>query len=307
MAENLEEITYAYLETSNYCNLDCRYCNRRDVVKKPLHMSLEQWDTVLKKLSSEPIKEAKLMGLGEPFLHPYFHEICRRFKKVFPGAFTISATNCQFKLNDNFIKTLPYIDLLYLSIDGYKENYEKDRRGAHWDKLIKFLDDLSQINIGKTRITINYVVTDKNYRDIDKIHALVAEKYKYIEEVRLNIAQWWGEDEDINMVFDTGFYGTLIKYKHNVKGKAPWTFADCFWPKNGFYMNVDGTVRICCLNTSTEPIGNLFYSSLDKILQSPKRKEIAEGCRINSPRIHCRKCDYKKLSPILERIFNGQG
>lgn len=300
-----ERITYAYLETSNFCNIDCRFCNRRDVVRQPRHMPLNEWDTVLEKLSSEPVREAKLMGLGEPFLHPDFYEICRRFRVAFPSAFTITATNCQHGLNGNFIKTLPSIDLLYLSVDGYGENYERDRKGANWPRLLKFLDELSTIDRGKTRIAINFVVTGRNYPDIEKINRLVSERYGFIEEVRLNIAQWWGEDQDIKVEFTEGLYETLIRYKKNVKGKAPWGFHDCFWPKSGFYMDVSGDVRICCLNTSASPVGNIFKSSLDELLESPKRRQVAVECRQNSPGVHCRRCDYKKLSPALERVFKG--
>src|SRR3989338_5817344 len=146
------EINYAYLETTNVCNLHCKYCNRQNVVKQSKHMMLDDWNKVLDKLSSQPINEAKLMGLGEPFFHPHFDEICRRFKAVFPSAFTISATNCQYKLGENFISALPFIDLLYLSVDGYMETYERDRDGAKWSNLINFLEDLSNIDTGRTRI-----------------------------------------------------------------------------------------------------------------------------------------------------------
>jgi radical SAM protein with 4Fe4S-binding SPASM domain len=266
-------------------------------------MSLEDWDIVLDKLSSQPINEAKLMGLGEPFFHPHFDEICRRFKAVFPSAFTISATNCQYKINKNFIKALPFINLLYLSVDGYMESYERNRNGATWSKLIEFLDDLSNIDVKRTRITINYVVDDNNFRDIEKIHDLVSKKYNFIEEVRLNIAQWWNENEELQFELKEETYSTLIKYKQNVKGKAPWTFSDCFWPTKGFYMDVYGDVKICCLNTSTEPIGNIFKSSVEDILNAPKRRQIADECKKDTPSIHCKKCDYKRLSLILEKIF----
>lgn len=298
------KITYAYLETSNFCNLNCMFCNRQNVVKQPRHMSLYEWDIVLDKLSSQPINEAKLMGLGEPFLHPEFHEICRRFKKTFPSAFTITATNCQYKLNDNFIKTLPYIDLLYLSIDGYEESYEKNRGGAKWARLIEFLDDLTRLYIKHSRITINYVVSNNNFKDIEKIHDLVSKKYPFIEEVRLNIAQWWGEKEDVQFEMSEEFFSTLIKYKQNVKGKANWNFSDCFWPDKGFYMDVNGDVKICCLNTSTRPIGNIFKSPLNKIMESPRRRQIANDCKMNAVGTHCEKCDYKRLSPILEKIIH---
>lgn len=304
-----DPITYAYLETTNFCNLDCAYCNRRDVVQTARHMSLENWEVVLQKLAGHPIREAKLMGLGEPFMHPQFHTICRRFRETFPEAFTIVATNCQYRITENFTKALPYISLLYLSIDGWEEHYEKDRAGATWPRLLEFLDQLSTIDRGKTRITINCVVTTENYGDIPRLHELVRTRYPFIEEVRLNLAQWWSEDEDCPVDFvsvGSDFYNTLVKYRANVKGKAPWTFSQCFWPQSGLYMDVNGDVKICCLNTSTAPIGNLFRQPLEEIMNATKRLAVRRECASDTPGAHCRKCDYKRLAPVLERIFKAE-
>ena len=80
----MDKITYAYLETTNYCNLDCSFCNRSDVIGPLKHMSLENWGKLLDGIKHHPIKEAKLMGMGEPMLHPQFDEVCRMFKEVFP-------------------------------------------------------------------------------------------------------------------------------------------------------------------------------------------------------------------------------
>lgn len=298
----MREITYAYLETTTYCNLDCSFCNRRDVVKTPQHMSLERWQIVLDKLKDHPIKEAKLMGLGEPFLHPDFDEICKRFKQTFPECFVIVATNCQYKLNKRFVEALKYIDLLYLSVDGYKDNYEKNRYPAKWGKLIQFLDRLNEIGDINTRLTINYVVTDENYLDIEKVNRMVGERYPYVEEVRLNIAQWWGEGEQIDFEFNDDFFDTLKRYKRNVKGKSPWDYSDCFWPKSGFYMNADGSVRVCCLNTNSTPLGNIFTDDFSSILNSVRLLEIEGQCANNTPGIHCKSCDYKSLEPVLAKI-----
>jgi len=78
----LKPITYAYMETTNYCNLDCSFCNRKEVIGELEHMPLEKWRTLLENIKHHPIKEAKLMGMGEPFLHPQFHEVCN-IQRVF--------------------------------------------------------------------------------------------------------------------------------------------------------------------------------------------------------------------------------
>ena len=300
-------ITYAYLETTNYCNLSCTFCNRDEVVKKLKHMSLTDWRLVLEKLKDQPIKEAKLMGLGEPFLHPKFSSICQMFKEYFPDAFLIVATNCQYKMNKNFTDSLKFIDLLYLSIDGYKESYEKFRPPSKWSKLIKFLEELKNINRYKCKITCNYVVNKENIVDISKIDSL-CDNYN-LEELRLNIAQDWSEDKSLsNSNTISGYTTEQIEYlkknySENIKGKAPWTWSDCFWVNTGIYMTVEGNLKVCALNTDTEPLGNIFNQSISEILNSEKMSEIREGCNKNIPSKHCQNCSYKELSPILEELI----
>ena len=302
-------ITYAYLETTNYCNLSCTFCNRDEVVKKLKHMSLTDWKLVLEKLKDQPIKEAKLMGLGEPFLHPKFSTICKMFKDYFPNAFLIVATNCQYKMNNNFKESLKYIDLLYLSIDGYKESYEKFRPPSKWSKLIIFLDEIKKINRYGCRITCNYVVNTENIDDISKVKKHICDEYD-LEELRLNIAQDWSEDKSLsNSDFISGYSSKQINflkenYSSNIKGKAPWIYSDCFWVNTGIYMTVEGNLKVCALNTDTESLGNIFKDPVEKILNSKKMNEIRDGCNNNSPTKHCNNCSYKELSPILEKLIS---
>ena len=74
----------------------------------------------------------------------------------------------------------------------------------------------------------------------------------------------------------------------------------------GFYMNVNGDVKICCLNTNTTPIGNVFTDNIVDILNSKKRIAIQNANAINQPLQHCKACDYKSLSPVISKIRNYQ-
>ena len=304
-----EPITYAYLETTNYCNLDCVFCNRRDVVSQETlkHMSLENWDRILNILAPHPINEAKLMGLGEPFFHPYYDQITLRFKETFPKAFVISATNLQYKINDKFFKASQNLDLLYLSIDGYKETYEAARPGSKWARLINSLDEIQKritsfkIN---TRFEINFVATPDTIHSLDNVYKIY-EDYDFITDIRVNLAQWWGEDEKLELDYSSDYLSILRKYKDKVKGKAPWDFKDCFWPKRGIYMTVDGSVKVCCINTSTSPIGNIFLDDLDEMRQKSKLNNIRNDLINNvQDNTHCKTCSYKVLSPVLDKIIN---
>ena len=165
----MDKITYAYLETTNYCNLDCSFCNRDEVIGSLKHMSLDDWGKLLDGIKHHPIQEAKLMGMGEPMLHPQFDEVCRMFKEVFPKCKLIVATNCQYNINDKFRECMKYIDMLYFSIDGYKESYERDRSPAKWSKLLKFLEQFKSVDRYDCDVVVNYVVNAYNVQDIRKV------------------------------------------------------------------------------------------------------------------------------------------
>ena len=302
----MDKITYAYLETTNYCNLDCSFCNRMDVIGPLKHMSLDDWEKLLDGIKHHPIEEAKLMGMGEPMLHPQFDEVCRMFKETFPKCKVIVATNCQYNINDKFRESLKYIDMLYLSIDGYEENYERDRAPAKWKKLIRFLDQFESVDRHDCDVVVNYVVNAYNVYDIPKIDEL---RVNYdLGELRLNIAQIWDADTKMSDdVATSGYTKHQLDYlKKNyggkIMGKSKWDFKDCFWVNNAIYTTVEGNVKMCCMNTGAEPFGNLFENSIDEIREMVDYQNVKRGCETNNPTSHCKNCSYKELTPILEYV-----
>jgi MoaA/NifB/PqqE/SkfB family radical SAM enzyme len=302
----MDKITYAYLETTNYCNLDCSFCNRTDVIGPLKHMSLEDWGKLLDGIKHHPIQEAKLMGMGEPMLHPQFDEVCRMFKEVFPKCKLIVATNCQYNINDKFRNCMKYIDMLYFSIDGYEKNYERDRAPAKWKKLIRFLDQFESVDRHECNVVVNYVVNAYNVYDIPKIDEL---RVNYnLGELRLNIAQIWDADTKMSDdVATSGYTKHQLDYlKKNyggkIMGKSKWDFKDCFWVNNAIYTTVEGHVKMCCMNTGAEPFGNLFENTIDEIRLMDDYQNVKKGCQTNNPTSHCKNCSYKELTPILEYV-----
>jgi len=295
-------ITYVYLETTNYCNLNCSFCNRDEVIGALKHMPLFQFREMLEKIKHHPVREGKLMGMGEPFLHPQFDEVCKLFKEYFPDAYLIVATNCQYRPRERFNNAMKYIDNLYFSIDGYMESYERDRSPAKWPRLIKFLDSFKDMDRHGCKVVCNYVVNPDNVQDIQTIHDKIVVPYG-LEELRLNIAQNWSEDKSM----PGGYTRDQINYlsenwKDNIKGKSEWDWEDCFWVKEGLYTTVEGNVKMCCLNTGAKPFGNMFETDLEEIRNSEDYQNVKMGCLTNNPTSHCKNCSYKELIPMLSEI-----
>ena len=306
----MKPITYAYLETTNYCNLQCSFCNRDEVIGALQHMPLSKFKKMLDGLKHHPIREAKLMGMGEPMLHPQFDEVCKTFKEYFPEAFLIVATNCQYNIGEGrplrkrFKNALQYIDLLYFSIDGYDKSYERDRSPAKWSRLLSFLGDFKEIDRKECRVTCNYVVNPENVTDIQRVSDEIVTGYG-LEELRLNIAQDWSEDRTLS----GGYTADQIEYlkknwKDNIKGKSEWDYPDCFWVKEGIYTTVEGHVKMCCLNTGAKPFGNLFEQTIEEIRDTKDYNAVRTGCNSNNPTSHCATCSYKELAPMLKLIKN---
>ena len=308
----MNKITYAYLETTNYCNLDCSFCNRSDVIGSLKHMSLEDWGKLLDGIKHHPIKEAKLMGMGEPLLHPQFDEICRMFKEVFPNCKLIVATNCQYNIKEGLEfrrklqECMKYIDMLYFSIDGWGESYERDRAPAKWSKLLKFLEEFKTINRYDCKVVVNYVVNAYNVYDIEKVDKLRIDNK--LGMLRLNIAQIWDEDAKMSDDIVTSGYSQKqldylkINWSKNIMGKSEWDFKDCFWVNSALYTTVDGDVKVCCLNTGAKPFGNLFENTIDEIRLTEDYQNVKQGCNTNNPTSHCKNCSYKELSPMLKYL-----
>jgi MoaA/NifB/PqqE/SkfB family radical SAM enzyme len=297
-------IKYGYIETTNHCNLNCSFCNRRSVIGNLQHMPLSKYIEIIMKLRGAPISDIKLMGMGEPFFHPEYDKICKVTKEHFPNTNIISSTNCQYKINKVFKDSLKYIDILYFSIDGYQESYEKNREGATWTRLIEFLEEFKNVDRYNCKIVINYVVNPNNVQYITKVYDEILLKYN-INELRLNIAQNWNENEHINNDY-TEEQITYLRdnWRGNIKGDPNWNYNKCFWVHNGIYITVDGGMKVCCLNTEVESFGNVFEREIDQIRYTPKFNDIRVGCVSNNPTDHCKNCSYKELVPILSKILN---
>lgn len=293
-------IKYAYIETTSYCNLQCVNCNRESVVDRPEHMPIFRFRQLLSKLHGQPIREAKLMGMGEPFLHPGFSTITRLFKESFPNCFLISATNGQFKVTDNFYNALQHLDMLYVSIDGYGHRFEQLRPPAKWDKMVRFLDSLATRKADTTcKIALNTTVSPGFVDDLDKLNDLVLEYG--LDELRINLVQNWDESGVADNIYTEHEMLVLDRYKNRIKGKSPWTWSDCFWVHDGFYSTASGDVKACCMNTATKPFGNIFNQTIEQIHNTPAYTNVRNGCVSDNPTEHCKTCSYKQLSPILER------
>ena len=299
------------IETNSSCNLKCKYCNREDLVRvgvRPLkNLTEEEFRKMLDVFKDCNIDTVKLEGISEPMLHSRFDIMAKILKEYFPEAFVIIATNLQYKVERTpFLRTLDYVDMVYLSIDGTKRIYEEARPGAKYEKLLNSLDDIKRLvpkNVRNQKLHINFVLTGENYNDLPEVYKL-RDKYD-LSSVRINFAQNWNEGEIGSHSYSNEVIEMARRYKKDVKGVADWNYNRCFWPFAGISVDVFGDVRLCIINTSQVPLCNILKNDVEKYFnESDYYNNIRKSLQHNSATDSCSNCDYKALTEVLGKVFS---
>ena len=109
--------THIQVEPTTRCNALCGSCSRSSLANNQLKNDL-QLETIERILETFPdLKSIRLLGLGEPFLHPEFEKILKRLRERDIKIWLIS--NGSLLANDHIRRLLhTYIDDVGFSIDS---------------------------------------------------------------------------------------------------------------------------------------------------------------------------------------------
>ena len=100
-------ITRCYLEITNICNLDCKFCPKTDRTKHRL--TLEEFDRLTDKLQDK-VKFLYFHLMGEPFLHPLLPDFIQMARRK--GFVPVLTTNGLLKRNT---KTISFFFEIFIS------------------------------------------------------------------------------------------------------------------------------------------------------------------------------------------------
>jgi radical SAM protein with 4Fe4S-binding SPASM domain len=171
---------YLLVEPVSTCNLRCPFCFQTDksFTKKP-YMGVMNFD-LFKKIIDEAddlkVGAVTLASRGEPTLHKNFGDMLdyiSQKKNIYEIKTNTNATFLDEKLCHTIFKN--NITQVVISADHYlKEDYERLRLGANFEKILENVDQL--FNIKKknypdsiTEIRISGIDSDKNL-DLKKFH-----------------------------------------------------------------------------------------------------------------------------------------
>jgi len=131
-----------WVEPTNRCNARCVHC-RHGYETFGQDMAPDIYRKVREALLDD-VKEAYLLGYGEPLLAPIFNEMfdeCRR-----RGIRVMTVTNGILLNSEEAVaKVVREGALLVVSIDGARaETFERIRRGVKWTRMIETLDRIKR-------------------------------------------------------------------------------------------------------------------------------------------------------------------
>lgn len=147
----------AAIDIAGMCNVECTSCPRGNM-KSLLPegcMSFRTYTKVLNKLLIDipHLINIELYTWGEPFLNPEIAQIIEFTKSHLPC--TVSTNLLLTDSIEPVLKANP--SQLNVTVNGYKEQYESNMKGASWELLVKNLFLLKELNAdldSTTNITI---------------------------------------------------------------------------------------------------------------------------------------------------------
>lgn len=277
------------LEINTLCNLNCSFC----WFHSPLvNQKLKNWELELKKYK-EIIDDAKEIGVkhiyitgrGEPGLHPALPEMIKYAKDKL--LYTSITTNLAYN-NKKVIRSLAEADLIEITFSSYsKEHYGKmqsPKNPSLFDIVIRNIRILNKISAlkKKPKIIINYILTQENYKTLDKFIALA--NNIGIKEIRLSPFSDIAATKKLYLPkSQIKSLGPTIKKLSKENGiilDYDWSKLNDLRIKNcymGWYTMLVGTfgkVKVGCFDSLPKKEGDIYKNSLKEIWGSSKAMKI---------------------------------
>ena len=277
------------IETVNICNAKCWFCPQPDHVRNKGYMEFEVFKKIIDEIS-ENIKSVKSMALfmdGEPTLHKKLIQFLiyaksKKIKNIYLSSnmefFNEKLINSLFE--NNLDGTLKYV---IASLDGVSEKtHSSNRIGVDtkkaYENTINLIDKRKKNKSLYPWVFPRMLINETNQHEEKKFFNFW--KNKSDKVLRTEMHNWGGQiDED------------KIFQNQN----KPFSSV-CYFPFSQMFIQIDGKVRICCLDVNGKNIfGDLRHNSISNIWQNATFNHLRDNLNKKNqeklPKI-CQKCSY---------------
>jgi len=286
---------YATFKVTSRCNLRCTFCNPDYYTGELGEGSTERIKRIIDNLRDSSIVVLSFEG-GEPTIRP---DILELLEYAHDGSFYVMLTTNGYKLRDEAFlsKLADRIDFLHYSIDEY-----------HWN--VKALDDLCRLRQYGLKVNVQTVVTRYNLHKLE-------EKVKKVRECNYKILVLPAVDYPNSKVKLAPDNYELYKVLSELKRKYGSTLNNSW----GFINALIGKVpkRLVSYAITVYPngdlpypddvngvvVGNLAEEKLEKVLSSPKVKELQRKMLENQARfeyLHLQTASFNSVKDLASYV-----
>ncbi len=277
-----------YIEITNACNLQCRFCPPS--LRRKRFLSVIEMATILQKINGYT-HYVYLHVKGEPLLHPNISEIldlCFEHQLL-----VVLVTNGTF-LNSkgNLLLEKPALRQVNISLHCFNELENQEEKERYVEGVISFtkkaLSETDKVislrfwNVGKADDNTN----EGNRRLFCTIEDEFAPGFNIAQKLVPADGLKIGERLWINSDYE--FEWPRLELPETNKSGT------CRGLRDQIAILADGTVVPCCVDAEgIIKLGNLFDSDLADILATPRSQTIVQGF-LKSQRIEplCRRCGF---------------
>lgn len=277
------------IETVNICNAKCWFCPQPDHIRKKGYMDFDIFKKIIDEISlhRDSVKSIALFMDGEPTLHKKLIEFLSYVKSKKIRNVYLSS-NMEF-FNENLIDkifennlngTLKYI---IASLDGVSESvHTSNRIGVDTSKAYQ-----------NTKLLIQKKKDNKSIYPWVFPRMLLNETNKHEQD---DFKSYWEKKADKVLTTDMHNWGGQIEEEKIFQNKNKPFSSICYFPFSQMFIQIDGKVRICCLDINGQSIfGNLQKQSISEIWSNQDffnlRKNLKEKNQDRLPKI-CKNCSY---------------
>ena len=268
-----------YVEIGNICNLSCSFCP--GTVRKPGLMTAEQFKTVAERLKGHT-DYLYFHLMGEPLLHPELEKLLDIAGSM--GYKVIITTNgTLIPQRQELLLGSPAVHKVNISLQSFEANM-----GGELEAYIMSCAVFARQMGERGKLCVLRLWNSGGLESLNaRIEAMLEREFP---------KPWresWGSRSLADKVWlEPGEKFDWPDMAEQDRGESCF----CYALRDQAGILCDGTVVPCCLDHDGDiALGNIFESSMEEILSSPRARAIYEGfSRRRAVEELCRKCGYAR-------------
>ena len=287
----MKKFKKVYIEITNICNLSCNFCPK--TARELKYMEEEAFTHI--------VKEVKVYTdhiyfhlMGEPFLNP---KLGRFLEISGENSLRVNITTNGTLINDvkEILITSPVLRQVNISLSSFEANERAEDLKEYINNVVNFILEANE----KSNIIISLRLWNMDSAELSGSNQANGDILNLIEH-KLELGFKLGERllESNNIKLKDNVYLNMAE-KFNWPDINQTDTEDsmfCYGLRDHIGILVDGTVVPCCLDSEGNiPLGNIFETPLEEILESERASNMYQGfSRRYAVEPLCKRCGYAK-------------